>query len=148
MKRFFVFILLGFFLIAGAYTQKNEQNWLKNYAKVQIFVQKEQNFENLNYVKNGMGYIVFCNSDEEKTVENRLDGVVGKTYIFDVKQNSYGDIISSLNVDCVEKTSSSLLGFSSYFDEFVLINGKKVNVQAYCDGERVFVGVPMLLGSY
>ena len=82
-----------------------------------------------------------------KTVE-ALSLPQGVTFIFTGDKQTYLDCLDKLNVKIVKSGDTDFLGYTNYFDGGVHAYDKKVNVQGYFDGQKIFIGTPLLLGSY
>ncbi len=150
MKKFIVFCLLCGFLFSISLF-KNEYDFSKeDNLSVQIFV-SDQNYNHLNefdYVKNGAGAIVFCDYMQYKKIKKDCKNIAGVTFIFDGDEKTLNRMINDLGVKTTERTSSDFVGYTNYFDSSLNIDGKKTNVQGYLSENKVYIGFPLLLGSY
>ena len=101
-----------------------------------------------NNVKNGNGCVYFCQYTDQDFLLNQLNNVEGITYVLHGDYSLFCDLKNKLNVDCIENTLDSCVGYSDYFNMSTFYNGKKVNVQMCFSKDKIFVGTPLILGCY
>ncbi len=150
MKKFIVFCLLCSFLFSVSlfkkeYNFSNEKN-----LSVQVFL-SNRNYEHLeqyDYVDNGIGAVVFCDYINYRKIKKDCKNIAGVTFIFDGDDKVFEKVIKDLKVKTSEKTNCDFVGYTNYFDSSLNINGKKTNVQGYLSENKVYIGFPLLLGSY
>ena len=118
-------------------------------CKVQVFT-STQNQQDTGFqkIENGAGYVYFCNSQTKDSLLSLLVGVQGITYIIEGDFSDYVSIKKELDISCVESSQFACLGFSKSFDKSAFYDGKKVNVQMCYANQKIYVGTPLILGSY
>lgn len=148
MKKFIVFFLLCVFLFTASLFKKEFD--FSNYPNlsVQIFTSTQNSINALNVVNNGQGQIITCNYDDYLRLCKSLNNISGVTFIFEGNKQVYKELIKKLDVKIIENTDNSFVGYTNNFSSSVSYSGKKVNIQGYCDNGKIFVGTPLLLGSY
>ena len=148
MKKFIVFFLICVFIFtASLFRNEFDFSTMQNLS-VQIFTSSKQVDNDYNNIDNGQGQVIFCDYEQYKHLSNYIKDIQGVTFIFDGDLQCFYDVIEKLNVTTVEKGSFDFVGYSNNFDSAVNYNGKKVNVQGYFSNGRIFIGTPLLLGSY
>ena len=149
MKRFIVFLLLGVFLFSISLFKNNFDFSKMTNLSVQVFTSDKQNvLDNVTTVENGEGQILFCNYDQYKYVSNLYKNISGVTFIFDGNKQLFKEIINNLKIKLIEQNNNDFLGYTNNFDNCVSYSGKKVNVQGYYNNGKIYIGTPLLLGSY
>ena len=150
MKKFIVFFLICSILFGVSLFKKEFDFSSYSNLQVQIYTSKKCNnkVKNADYLDNGQGEIIFCDYDTYKLISSTEKNISGVTYIFSGNKQVFEDVISSLKVDVVEKSDTSFLGYTNSFSLGVDYQNKKVNVQGYYSDGRIFIGTPLLLGSY
>ena len=151
MKKFVVFFLLCSCLFCVSLFKKDFDFGEYKNLKVQIFTSNKCNsrVDDVTYVENGNGQILVCDFDTYKQICKSQDNISGVTFVFDGNKEIFLDIIKKLNVSSVELNDTSFVGYTNYFDKSVKYQNKKVNVQGYFDGNnKIYIGTPLLLGSY
>ena len=150
MKRFIVFLLLGVFLFSISFFKNSfDFSKMKNLS-VQVFTSDKQicALDDIKTVDNGEGQILFCNYEQYQLVSGLYKNISGVTFVFDGNKQLFNEIINSLKIKMVEENSSDFLGYTNNFDSAVSYCGKKVNVQGYYNDGKIYIGTPLLLGSY
>ncbi len=150
MKKFIVFLMLCAFLFSASLFKEEFDFSKYNNLEVQVFTSNKQNinFDNISVVDNGQGQIIYCNYDKYKDISSTIKNISGVTFIFEGNKNLYLDIIKKLNITLLENNYDNFVGYSNNFDGGVSYNGKKVNVQGYFNKGKIYIGTPLLLGSY
>ena len=150
MKKFIVFFLLCVFLfVSSLYVKEFDFSQFSN-LKVQVFCSTKMlnRLDGVNYVENGSGQILICDYQMYNKVKANQKNIAGVTFIFDGDAKTFEYVIRQLGVKVIENGVNSFVGYSNRFCYSNNYNGKKVNVQGYyCDG-KIYVGTPLLLGSY
>lgn len=150
MKKFIVFCMLCIFLFtASLFKQEYDFSDINNLS-VQVFTSDDSfsQFNKYSSIKNGDGRIFFCDYDQYKQIKKQCTSVSGVTFIFKGDNDLYNKIKYDLKINVIENSETNFVGYSNYFDNCVNYNDKKVNVQGYFDGEKIYIGTPLLLGSY
>lgn len=150
MKKFIVFFVLCVFLFTASLYKREFDFSIYDNLNVQIFTSTPQleNSGSIVVTANGMGQIISCTYADYKLLESNLNDVSGVTFIFTGDKQTYLDCLDKLNVKIVKSGDTDFLGYTNYFDGGVHAYDKKVNVQGYFDGHKIFIGIPLLLGSY
>ncbi len=150
MKKFIVLCLLCSFLVSISLFKKEYDFSKEDNLSVQVFV-SNQNYEHLSnydFVKNGMGAIIFCDYSQYKKIKKDCKDIAGVTFIFSGDDNTFENVIKNLKIKTTAKTRCDFIGYTNYFDCSLNIDGKKTNVQGYLSDNKVYIGFPLLLGSY
>lgn len=150
MKKFIVFIMLCVFLFSVSLFKKEYDFSKYSNLKVQVFTSSKQNlpFENINVLNNGNGQIINCDYKKYKDIASSVKDISGVTFIFDGNKALYNKIIEELCITLLENNFDNFVGYTNAFDTAVSYNGKKVNVQGYYNKGKIYIGTPLLLGSY
>ena len=150
MKKFIVFFILCIFLFTASLFKQEFDFSIYDNLNVQIFTSSKQieDYGSVRVVDNGAGQIINCTYNDYKVLSSQLHDVSGVTFIFTGNKSTYEDCLDKLNVKVVQSGESDFLGYTNYFNGGVKAYDKKVNVQGYFDGEKIFIGTPLLLGSY
>lgn len=150
MKKFIVFFILCIFLFTASLFKKEFDFSVYDNLNVQIFTSTPQitGSGSVMVTANGSGQIISCTYADYKMLSSSLRDVSGVTFIFTGDKQTYLDCISDLKVKVVQSGETDFLGYTNYFDGGVMAYSKKVNVQGYYDGQKIFIGTPLLLGSY
>lgn len=150
MKRFIVFVLLGIFLFSVSLFKKEFDFSKFEDVSVQVFL-SNRNYKKLNNystVNNGQGAIIYCDNTEYKKIKTECGDISGVTFIFSGDKDTLKDIEKGLNVKILKCSQNEFTGYTNYFDETIFLENKKVNVQAVLYDNKIYVGFPLLLGSY
>ena len=120
-----------------------------NNLSVQVFTSTHEGvFDELKRVQNGNGDVYFLNIDEYDHVKNILKTISGVTFIFDGTREDFLEVQKKLKLTYVKSGETDFVGYSNTFDSSIDYDGKKVNVQGYFSSGRIFIGTPLILGSY
>ena len=150
MKKFIVFCMLCCFLFSLSLLKPEFDFSKQNNLSVQIFL-SNRNFEQLNNystVQNGQGAIITCSYDDYKNIKKSCKDISGVTFVFDGDKNSFDTLKKELDVTFATCSNYEFTGYTNYCDYAINLNNKKVNVQACLYNNKIFVGFPLLLGSY
>lgn len=150
MKKFIVFCMLCIFLfVASLYKPEFDFSKVSN-LNVQVYTNDCQNGQLNKYstIKNGGGLIVFCDYDGYKNIKSMGTKINGVTFVFDGNLEFFNQIIGDLKVNFTEKTKTDFVGYTNFFDNCIEYKHKKVNIQGYFNGEKIYIGTPLILGSY
>lgn len=100
----------------------------------------------------GDGAIIRCETDRISDVKNRLHGIKGESMSFAGGHDDILNIINRLRVNVVISENVdgiySVYGYTRSIENFVTVNGKRVNIQIAFTGGLLTVGTPLILGSY
>lgn len=150
MKKFIVFVLLSVFLFSVSLF-KSEFDFSKfNNVNVQVFLSNKdyKQLNNYSTIDNGQGAIIYCDYIDYKNIKSNCSDISGVTFIFDGDKNTLLQLKNSLNVSVLKSSQNEFTGYTNYFDETIFLENKKVNVQAVLYDNKIYVGFPLLLGSY
>lgn len=82
-------------------------------------------------------------------VQSQLNSIEGVTVIGAQNEQS---VLTALKAKVCKRQQilgkEHIFAFSPYFDAFIVTNGKKTNVHLVVDATQIFVGVPIVYGSY
>lgn len=151
MKKLWTFILIlilvSICMLAPKSESETKQDGIVEYYLSSIL---KIDISGVDVIKNGDGCIIKASSALESVIEDNIDGYNGKTYIFESDKYSMEKFIKEYNVkiDLSQSSQDNVLGFSSKIDDAILIGGKKINVQIVNKNNKIYIGMPILLGSY
>ena len=150
MKKFIVFLMLCIFLFTASLFKKDFDFSKYNNLEIQIFTSNKHNlnFDNVEVVDNGQGQIIFCDYEKYKDISSTVKNISGVTFVFEGNKNLYDNIIKQLNVTLLENNYDNFVGYTNSFNKSVSYGGKKVNIQGYYNKGKIYIGTPLLLGSY
>ena len=150
MKKFIVFFLLCTCLFCASLFKTEFDFSRYSNLKVNIMTSSkcDQKFSDALYVDNGNGQIIVCDYSTYKDICKYEKNISGVTFVFDGDNNVLHQIANDLKVFFVEKNDSSFTGYTNYFCCSVKSNNKKVNVQGYSANGKIFIGTPLIMGSY
>ena len=149
MKRFFIFLILLIVLCATIFFIPKDKTL--SCFDIKIYTCEIEKVEGCSYILNGNGMIIDVkNEDVEKVLQNlkTFSSITFKTH-----QNVF-EILSILKIkqlqkDCAgENIGSNYYGYIDSINNYVNINGEKVNVQIYENYGVCTIGIPMIFGSY
>lgn len=152
MKKLWSFIFLLLCIALPFMSNKPMSTFLsENNFEIECYY----NFYNFKFpesriIKNGQGSIVKTTSVEYfKNLELFNYGLCGITFCGDYKNLSKNKIINELNLQIVDiSTENNIYGFSRYFTNNINLENKKINTQIFISNDKVYIGSPILLGSY
>lgn len=149
LKRFFIFlVLLSIVCLTIIFVPKNKSLSCFN---IKVYTTEIENVEGYSYIKNGSGMIIDVQGEEVEMLLGKLktfSAISFETYL------DCFDVLSIMNVkSCCKDLSgvSNGINYYGYIDSinnYVDINGEKVNVQVYENNGKCIVGIPMIFGSY
>ncbi|MEG1527914.1 MAG: hypothetical protein RR418_01935 [Clostridia bacterium] len=84
---------------------------------------------------------------EFDSVISQCKNIKGVTYVAKFSQTVLQEILSKLNLANLNNEEITY-GYSNKLNRGIYINGVEVNVQIACVREQIYVGYPILLGSY
>lgn len=150
MKKLIVFLLLAILLIASnlPFTENLNIFSIFDVTMVQVFTNEKNEPNEYNSIDNGSGEVYFCDKDEALNLFNSIDYITGFTMILKNEDNLIDDIIKTFNIEIVKRLSDNIYGYSLYFPFKVCLEKKQVSVQIFVRDDTLFVGCPILLGSY
>ena len=108
----------------------------------------DSQLNNCSTIKNGEGEVIFCDYFQYQKIKSKLTNVSGVTFVINGDLNVYQKLINDLKIRFLEKNADNFIGFSNNFDFCVNVQNKKVNVQGYFSGIKIYIGTPLLLGCY
>ena len=150
MKKFVVFFLLCCCLFCASLFKKDFDFSTYENIKVQVFTSTKcvDRFDDVTYVENGNGQILVCNYCDYKNICKQVNNIQGVTFVFDGSRQTFLDVIKQMNISLIEDSACCFVGYTSYFEQSVKYKNKKANVQGcYVDG-KIYIGTPLILGSY
>ena len=109
--------------------------------------------ESAEYIKNGNSYIVCCSFDDASKVKKQLDGIMGESVrIINCSKNTKQKILSRyqkyiVDEQCVDEYQTYLC-YNPQINDFVIVDGKKVNVQIAIKNYEINLGFPLILNGY
>lgn len=154
MKNIVVFVLIFCLLFFCSAFEKNNNFLLQMYeeGQAEFFVLSFQ--ENLpefaKSQKSGNGYFITCDLKLAKYLLKDLKNVAGVT----IKTNGEIDknLLNKLQIKILKTEEiygrKIVYGFSNFFDQFVFMQNKKVNLQIVENNGKLIIGNPIIFGSY
>lgn len=113
-------------------------------ASAQVYV-CDKDAEGLNYIKNGEGAIIFCEIKELKQILKNFN-VIGFT--IKINKSFENEILEEFSPLYTFKCNNYKYGYLQNCIEAVLVNGKYANFQYEVCEDSLYLGFPILLGSY
>lgn len=147
MKRLIAFFILIVLLIGVKFINNDFPQDFK-YEKIVVITKSQALFDG-EYIKNGnQYYYTFDYENTPKFEEQDIDGVV---YYFN-SQTNINKIKQSLNF-CYQSgqdidNMKIYYGWTNKYQNFRIVNNKKVNVQIVENSTNIIVGFPMILCGY
>lgn len=142
----FIIILFSLLMLAPKYENATFIN-----GSVQFFLSNQcSQLEYATVTPNGKGSIVEADVKFDEVLEKTLGDYTGKTYILSGDANDFSKIKSlyQVKVDVEQSKSDNILGYTTKFDKGIIIGGKKINIQMLMKDGKIYIGTPILLGSY
>lgn len=100
-------------------------------------------------IKNGEGSIVYTTSDYYFNNKEKFDfGMSGITFVLnrDISLDKLKDKLCLKEISISKQ--NNIYGFSKYFNNSISLQNKKVNTQILVKEDKIYIGSPILLGSY
>ncbi|MCM1360247.1 MAG: hypothetical protein NC183_07015 [Corallococcus sp.] len=152
MKRhIFVFVLaFVMFAVMLYFMPQRFENAIPADSQVACYVYcRHTDVESVNV---GYGYIVKCSADNLNEVIAQCRLIDGVSVSFKADTETFWQIVEQCELkNMLTEEFSSLVtarGYSPKLTGGVYIDGMLVNVQLACDGENIYVGSPLILGSF
>lgn len=86
-----------------------------------------------------------------KTIENYDYSIIGIDQ-YQISNIDYQELIKNLNVEVVQENVVSdrliIEGYVSSIDDYVVLNGRKVNIQLSVFDNNIILGVPLIKESF
>lgn len=145
MKKLIVFILIAVMLCLAkfSFTQNLTLDKLFPSSSVEVYVQQEEVADGFYSIKNGSGSIIFCSAKEFGYINKRYN-VVG--YTFKISDNI--DTVYKTLKSGVIKSGNRLYGNSPFLPKGISFDCRNINFQVENKNGAIYVGYPILLGSY
>ena len=112
------------------------------------------NFKNATCVKNGSTDIFTCSVAEVDKLKFQKEDCFGETLSFYGNDKKFVEVVEKLNLKNIKQETFSdivcVYGYTQQFEEkrVLRIDGSKINVQIVLHGEKIFIGTPVVVGSY
>lgn len=115
-----------------------------------------ENFENENCTttKNGNGFLICCSTQNANKIFSNLDKskICGESVCFENQNFNLKKLLHTFQAKVVKTESTEniyiVYAFSPKFFDYVLIDGKKVNLQIAQSKQKITIGTPLILGSF
>ena len=111
-------------------------------------------FENIESVENGNTEIFECDIEKAKNLKFSDDDCLGETISFYGSFEEFESVVAGLDLENMKEESFDnmvcVYGYTNNFKgkRFVSLDGKKINVQIAINGQKIFIGTPVIVGSY
>jgi hypothetical protein len=156
MKKVGLFLILLFIFSFCGLSDNKFINLCKDFnrAKLEIFcnnyIREIENEEKFKIIKNGNSYIIQTNASMASEIKKYVNDYSGFTLSFKGTKQDALSLINDLKIVKTENINGikSIYGYAGGFLNCVVVGGKKVNVQIAINNEMVFIGSPVILGSY
>ncbi len=112
------------------------------------------NFKDTTCVKNGNTDIFTCSAAEADKLKFQKEDCFGETLSFYGNYEKFAEVVRKLNLTNIKSETFSdivcVYGYTQHFEEkrVLRIGGSKINVQIVLHGEKIFIGTPVVVGSY
>lgn len=156
MKRLLVFLLLVLLLccVNLSCTQDLTLSKIFPNASVEIFTSTKTNLTEFYKLDNGFGEIIFGEVEDFEYIFNNVNNISGFTLKINIESFSKTKIFKALNVINYNENNFNILGFSNtvkkiFKNKFSLkIDKNECNFQYFEAKSHIFLGIPLILGSY
>lgn len=151
MRKMWTFIFLSIIISLVMIAPKGKDiNF--SLGKVEFYLSSYYN-PNLSFAtvtKNGNGCIIESDAIYHNEIEESILNYEGKTFITDGDEELFEELIQKfdLKVDETISSETNVYGYSDFFDKSINLSGKKINTQMLFKDGKIFIGSPILLGSY
>lgn len=97
------------------------------------------------YIKNGEAYI---STFEDMSFDAKK--VFGITYFLKNDEDVLNCLLNNIKVYNQEKIEDKIIvtGFSNFGVDYVMLAGKKINIQMAICEKQIIIGLPLILGAY
>lgn len=99
----------------------------------------------------GGNLIVRCNGDNVRRILQTAQNVYGVSATITGDHNTVREIISYFNLSYVANSIDGYLciyGYTDLIPDYISVSGDKINLQIVLKEGVVYIGTPVLLGSY
>ena len=109
---------------------------------------------NCEIINNGNGYIIKTDINNAKLVKSKVSNILGESVRFKSTINKANDIIDFYNLKIIkEEKIEDILCIYGYcenndFNNSILIDNNKVNLQVAFSNGYMTIGTPIILGDY
>lgn len=153
--KFSIFCLVIFAIVSLPVSQIALAGFVPDNSAIYSFytVDNISAIKNANIVKNGNSLIVSCDSKNASIVRNSIINVLGESVQFTNPNNSTLNKINNylkdklLHTETVGKTEIKY-AYDQTLLRYVMVDGKKVNLQVATNGNLITIGYPLILGSF
>lgn len=156
MKKLLVFLFI-ILLLCCVNIVPHKELTLKNIfsnVMVEVYTSKQIKNEELSKISNGEGEIIFCDIVDLDYILQTYNCVSGFTLKFEKNDFSVNDIINKIDTRTCYNKNFGIYGLSYAISS--LLNNKyvvemeqtKCNFQIYETKSQIFLGIPLILGSY
>lgn len=109
--------------------------------------------ENIVINNAGLGNIVRCDINASQRVKNKLKGIVGESVTFEGNIKKVFDCLrfyhaSIVKTEHLEGEIYSVYASSNAFQNSIIIDNKKINLQICFSKGIITIGSPIILGDY
>ena len=139
MKKFYAFLMVIFFVFTLVYVKQNDMNFyglLKHfdYKGYYIYTSLPQNFS-----KNTL-----CVYDYRNAFA--YSNKIGEEIVISGSDKEFNSIINILNINIIYKDNYCIYGYTNKINNYVIIDGKQINVQIYMSKDTIKIGTPLIMG--
>ena len=148
-KLGFLFTILTIFCFHSNFTLCDVA---KNYDGIFYFYTDYMlNDNDCECISNGSEYIIFTSTKNAKKIQQKLSTIKGYSFTFNgIKEEMY-NVLNRLKCEIKKREYVDdklfIYGYSPYFDDFILNNDEKINIEVCFYKNEINIGVPLILGS-
>lgn len=104
------------------------------------------------YKQGNTGRIEICEARKAEETKARLKNIKGESLSYQTDESEFERLISKYNIKVTFTEEAgkikSAYGFSNKFNNFLYIDGKKINVQISYDNGYITIGTPVIFGGF
>lgn len=153
MKKMIAFFILIVFLVGLSVFKSNNFDLLKGYEKIIVVSENVYSKLDENPIKNGNQYIHSLEKEKGKYFLNNIDkfDILGLSFYFNnnFKLSQFNkEFDYTLSNPSILEEYKIYYGYYEKYDDYRLIDGKKINVQLVETQNEWIVGFPLILTGF
>lgn len=156
MRKFIIIIAFIVCFIVTGFCKYDVVNFAFNQSanpKYYFYVSLNTETNDSHYTKNGNGGIIKLDKDELYLLNSfDIEKIYGTSIELECNEKEYDLLLDKMVIDILKcenfENFTTIYGYSAKYGKCVTIGGNKVNVQIAKRDDRVYIGFPILLGSY
>lgn len=153
--KFSIFCLVIFCIVSLPVSQIALMGYVPKTSSIYSFytTDKISFLDNTKIVKNGNACIVSCDSKYANVVKASINNILGESITIN---NPTEDVLKQINDYISQNTlydekldgTQIIYGYDNTLENFVIVDGQKVNFQVAINIDYVVIGYPLILGSF